>query len=458
MKNYRKHIILISIDTLRADCINKSPRAKNYLNDYNVKNRLKTDCLDEILGSSLYFNNCFSSAPYTSASHAAYFTGLWPLHNGIYEFYNRKLIKPTIFQYAKEQGYKTIFQTDFPIILGKSLGFTNSIDNYFVEDENKAFETLIKNKTNKTMSFFHFGGVHYPYGFHTLKFGGKDYINKIKSLEEKYHVFNSEKHKLDDVLNETFRNKKDTELLLRYKYIIFEKLYKHKKYDDIFDLYLEGINYFLEHRFNKFISKIKNFIDKNDAVLFIFSDHGEEWNSFSEGHHNTLSDNVLRVPLMVYGNGIKAGIENKLIRTIDLAPTVINMFPNPVDVKTDGQELNIFNSKKNSITKYAISQVYTSMVSKKQLSEYQNLSIKGKENIKPLKTFLSGEVIRNKKDMYLAYYDKNNTIKCKKSIGKVKRLKNKLNNYNLSKIKEEKKISEVELKVRNELRNLGYNI
>jgi len=459
MRKYIQHIVLVSIDTLRADCINASPRVKEYINKYKVKIPLKTDSLDRILKSGLYFNNCFSSAPYTSASHAAYFTGMWPLKNGVYEFFNRKLIQPTIFQYAKEQGYKTIFQTDFPVILGQALGFTSGVDNYFIEDEDKAFQTLVKNSHTNTLSFFHFGGVHYPYGFHTLKFSGKDYINKVLSLEEKYNVSFKERQKLEDILTETFRNKKDTELLLRYKYIIFEKLYKQGLYDDLFNLYVEGINYFLEHRFKKFISCVKNFIDQNNAILFIFSDHGEEWDVYSEGHHNTLSDNVLRVPLIVYGMLVKRGIEENLIRTIDLAPTVPGLLPHPVKNNMDGFKLNIFDSEW-SVNKanYAISQVYTSLATKKQIADYQNMSVKKNKTAKPLNTYLSGEAIRTENKKYVVYYQKDGSTIRKEMAGNVNKLKKILNNYNKLRVSKKNKLSNIELKIKNELRNLGYQV
>ena len=461
MKKYIQHIILVSIDTLRADCINASPRAKEYLNKYKTKISLKTDSLDKILKSGLYFNNCFSAAPYTSASHAAYFTGMWPLKNGIYEFFNRRLIQSTIFQYAKEQSYTTIFQTDFPVILGQALGFTSGVDHYFIENEDKAFQTLVKNSQANTLSFFHFGGVHYPYGFHTLRFGGKDYINKVDSLEKKYHVAGKEKQKLDDILTETFRNKKDTELLLRYKYIIFEKLYKQGLYNDLFDLYLEGINYFLEHRFKKFIFSVKNFVDQRNAVLFIFSDHGEEWDSYSEGHHNTLSDNVLRAPLIVYGRGFKPGIEEHLIRTIDLAPTIINLLPHPVKTNMDGFNLNILKSNSTmSVDKanYAISQVYTSIATKKQIADYQNMSVKKNKAVKPLKTYLSGEAILTEDKKYVVYYQKNGSIIRREMLGNVNKLKKILVNYNKLRIEKKNKLSHIELKIKNELRNLGYQV
>lgn len=466
MKNFTQHIILVSIDTLRADCINASPRAEGYLDKYKTKIRLKTDVLDKILKSGLYFNNCFSAAPYTAASHGAYFTGMWPLRNNVYEFFNRKLNKPTIFKYAKDKGYTTIFQTDFPVILGPYLGFTNSVDHYFIEDENKAFKTLIKNNKKNTLSFFHFGGVHYPYGFHILKFSGEDYVNKVKSLEKKYNISSKDRYKLIDILDETFRNRKDTEFLLRYKYII-EKLYKGKLYNDLFELYLEGINYFFQHRFEKFILNVKNFVDKNNAMLFIFSDHGEEWDAYSEGHHNSISDNVLRVPLIVYGKQIKPRVEESLVRTIDLAPTIINLFPKHVDkIDMDGLELDIFNSRRSLPTgKYAISQVWTSIATKKQISNYQNRIIKNNKSTKPLNTYLSSEVIRTKNKKLVNCYKKNGSISREASVvGKgttsnnIFDLKRILTEYNLSRNTKKNKISNIEMKIKNELNNLGYNV
>lgn len=458
MRNFTQHVVLVSIDTLRADCINASPRAKGYLNQYKTKISLKTESLDEIIKSGLYFNNCFSAAPYTSASHAAYFTGMWPLHNGVYEFFNRKLSKPTIFEYAKAKGYTTIFQTDFPVILGNSLGFTKDIDHYFIEDENKAFKKLIENSKSNTLSFFHFGGVHYPYGFHTLKFGGKNYVNKVTSLEKKYNISSKDRYKLQDILDETFRNKIDTEFLLRYKYII-EKLYKQGMYNDLLELYLEGINYFLEHRFKKFISDVKNFVDKNNAILFIFSDHGEEWDVHSEGHHNTLSENVLRVPLIVYGKQVYPRIEKNLVRTIDLAPTIIDLLPRSIKTNMDGFKLNIFDSNRSvNKAKYAISQVYTSIATKKQIANYQNISIKKNKPVKPLNTYLSGEAIRTKDRRYVVYYQKNGSLIREETLGNVTKLKKILVNYNASRITKKNKLSNIELKIKNELKNLGYRV
>lgn len=470
MKKSIDHIILVSIDTLRADCIGASPRAGDFSKKYDINFKLETGPLDKILQSGLYFNNCISAAPYTSASHASYFTGCWPLNHNVYEFFNRKLSKKTIFEYAKQSGYTTIFQTDFPVILGSYLGLTKGVDHYFIEDEITAWNTLKKNMDKKTLSFFHFGGVHYPYGFHTLKFGGNDYIRKVKQLEEKYHINFKQENQLEDVLDETFRNRLDRELLLRYKLIV-EKLYNERLYDDLFLLYLEGINYFVKHRFEKFITNIKKFVDDNNALLCIFSDHGEEWDQESYGHHNSLLDPVLRVPLLFYGKGVKKGVINHLVRTIDVAPTIHSFIQSSFKkTSMNGTPLHIFRkSGKETSNKYAIAQIWPAMVDKRQLFNYQEQAIKKNKLSKPLKTFLSLEMICSKKHKLVISYAENTRMLTKKFVChhqksdiSIEREHNKLmsilKKYNKYKKININKLKSIGLNIKEELNSLGYNV
>jgi len=181
-----QHIILVSLDTLRADCI-KEISSDDFLKRFSPRN-YSTQSLDWLIRNGTFFARTISAAPYTTASHAAYFTGCWPKNNRVYEFYNRKLAKPTIFEMSKKNERTTIFQTDFPIILGQNIGFTKGVDHYYVENESQAFNTLLSHKKRKTLSFFHFGGIHYPYGFHKTKFAKNDYMYKVKTLEKKFSL------------------------------------------------------------------------------------------------------------------------------------------------------------------------------------------------------------------------------------------------------------------------------
>jgi len=473
MRQPPRHIVLVSIDTLRADCIKASPRAENYLVHYDLHTKLETSALDDLLRSSVYFNNCYSAAPYTSAAHAAYFTGKWPLRNGVYEFFNKRLTAPTIFEIAKSFGYTTIFQTDFPVILGSALGFSKGVDHYYIEDETAALELLKSKVKEPTLSFFHFGGVHYPYGFHSLKFGGAAYINKVKLLEEQYLSPGDRAGQPEDILDETFRNKADMELLLRYKYVI-QKLYAAGKYNELFELYLEGINFFLRSRFEPFISQLRKFVDDHNAILFVFADHGENWDARSEGHHNSLSDGVLRVPLMAYGSDISPRIDNHLVRTIDLAPTLISFLAKDIEkFDFDGIPLNLNRAPTGSnALAYAISQVWTSKASKLQIVNYQKALVEKSSSPPPLDTYLSGEVCRTIEQKLALYYLEDGTLDFVETASdsfipslaridaddKLIVLRQLLNNYNHLKNTNISAPIAIEDRVRNELRNLGYRI
>lgn len=334
-------VILISLDTFRSDCINYNP-TKMYPQEYKLKNKIKKSFLEEICSQGFFFNNVISAAPYTSASHAAYFSGLWPKNNRLFDQFNSKMKARSIFEMAKKAGYETSLKTDFPFIIGKYLNMIKGVDNYFIEDDNKALDLL--KKKNKSFTMFHFGQIHYPYGFHSLKYGGKDYIRKVEEIEKKYNI-KSEKVDLDDMAVETFRTKRDLSFLYRYKKII-SSLYKKRMDNELFDLYIEGINYFHKSKFDNFLKKLLKIVEKKNYLLVIFSDHGEAWNDRTYGHHNSLDEGVIRVPMIFYAKDINPAIYQNRIRTVDLAPT-LNELLFGEKIKFDGMSLKeiIFNNK-----------------------------------------------------------------------------------------------------------------
>jgi len=450
LPNQFQHVILISLDSLRFDCIQGESKY-----------------IDKILDNGTFFNRCITAAPYTTAAHAAYFTGCWPRNNNVYEFFNRSITKSTLFELAKKSGYKTIFQTDFPIILGDSIGFTKGVDNYFIEDEESALKCLLKNHNQKTVSFFHFGGIHYPYGFHKLKFGGKDYENKVKHLERVLHI--KQDDLVNDMLDESYRNKKDAQFLFRYKRIL-EKLDKEKKYIQIDILYREGIKYFMKNRFDKFIKKLLEFIERENAVLFLFADHGESWDSTSKGHANSISHSVLHVPLVVYGKTIEKKNVNSLVRTIDVLPTIFDL-TGIAKSKVDGKSLlhPILDDGR-----HALGQVWrTGNKHKVKLHQQKILSKQGM--IKPLKTHLEKEAVylgnyalvneyqneKINKQTTFSFTNTNNIIEAqipKKVTSIMLRLLEQYNNKDRKKTGNTKKLTKVEKQIVADLNLMGYNV
>jgi choline-sulfatase len=312
------HIVLVSIDTLRSDCIQANP-LKLWPHKYPGLRAPATTVLDDLVARGAFFANCVSAAPYTSASHATLFSGKWPLKHGVFEFFNRKLTGGTIFTRGRNDGYATIMKSDFPLILGPTLGFDRGIDRFIVEDDEAYLEAIAASP--RSISLAHFGGVHVPYGFHNLHYGGDAYRRKLKELEAE--VGEPEGLPSDQLL-ETHRDAEDTRYLLRYKRVV-QELWQAGRAPDIFGLYLDGIEHFLKTRFEPFLDKLTKRLEGTRWLMVVFGDHGEEYDADSFGHFNSVAEGVLRVPLLFLGSDVRPGIHRQRMRTVDVLPTILEL-------------------------------------------------------------------------------------------------------------------------------------
>lgn len=464
--HHYKHVILISLDSLRGDCVTAGYH--DFPDSILGQGKFKTDRLDFLAERGTYFTNCLSAAPYTSASHAAYFTGCWPRHNGVYEFFNRKISCPTLFERAQRKKIRTIFQTDFPIILGDSLGFIRGVDKYYIESEQAAFAELLKKQNENTLSFFHFGGIHYPYGFHKLKFAPVDFPKKVDQLEKKFNIAVAGCQ--SDMLDESFRNSRDKSLLLRYKNIV-DTLWGRKEYDELHRLYLEGIDYFLQHRFNPFIKMMIDFVDATDSLLILFADHGEQWAADSRGHSNAINDSVLRVPLIFYDGGqTKNSVVSKLVRTIDVAPTICH-YSEISGGNFDGLPIDLSDPTGSIGSREAFAQVWR-VGDRQKIYQHQQLILQGKKMIRPLATRLEKEAVYGDKFVLSRVYDGSgrlsketfsaNTgrqlIEARKNHGALKQLRSKIIKYNQAKYRRAKRLDIIGQSIANDLQALGYRV
>lgn len=320
------HVVLISLDTLRSDCISANP-VKLWPGKHQLTTQPATPLLDRLVSAGSFFPNTISAAPYTSASHATYFTGKWPLRHGVYEFFNRRLQSSTIFTQARRAGYRTVFKVDFPVILGPFLGFDAGIDDYIVEDDAAALNAI--GGRQPTFSFMHFGGLHIPYGFHNLRYGGEAYAEKVEALEREVGAAPQE---LTDQLVETYHSEADLKLLYRYKSAI-QHHYLAGNFSRLLELYVEGVNFFFANRFDSFLEALLDKLDGTRFLLLIFSDHGEEYDEHSYGHFNTLAEPVIRVPMLFYGHGVEPGWHATRFRSVDVAPTIVDLLGLPANAK-----------------------------------------------------------------------------------------------------------------------------
>jgi hypothetical protein len=312
------HVVLISVDTLRSDGITRNP-LRLWPHKYPNLKPPDTTVLDDLTRQGAFFANCVSAAPYTSSAHATILTGKWPVRHGVYEFFNRKLGTGTLFNRAQRAGYGTVVKSDFPLILGPTLGFDRGVDRFIVEDDEAYLESITA--LPRSVSLVHFGGVHVPYGFHNLRYGGEAYRSKLAELEADL----GEPQELPkDQLFETYRDEEDLLHLMRYKRVI-QELWQRGRPDEIFGLYLEGIEHFLRSRFAPFLERLLAALAGKRWLIVLFGDHGEEYDEDSFGHFNSVAEGVLRVPLLFLGEDVTPAIHTERVRTADIFPTLAEL-------------------------------------------------------------------------------------------------------------------------------------
>jgi hypothetical protein len=319
------HVVFVSIDTMRSDVIAANPY-QLWPGKYPGCRPPATTVLDDLVGRGAFFPNTITAAPYTAAAHGSLFTGQFPLRHGLHEFYNGRLRSPTVFTYGRRAGRRTALNVEFPIILGPQLGYTQDIDTYLVEQAEEFIDAVVA--ADSTVACAHFGGVHLPYGFHNLRFGGDAYRAKVAELEE---LLPDDLPPLADQLVESYRDEEDTDLLLRYKRAV-NHLYATGQYDTLFQLYLDGVEHFLTTRLEPFLAQLTDRVAASGKrmLLVVFADHGHEFDADSYGHFNSMSEGVLRVPLIVVGPDVTPGLHPGRIRTVDVAPTVMELAGIPV--------------------------------------------------------------------------------------------------------------------------------
>jgi len=474
-----KNIIIISIDNLRSDCIKINPN-KKLLEKYKLTVELKTPIMDWFINNGVFFNQCITVAPYTTVAHASILTGQWPIKHRIIGNNRNKLASPTIFKILKKRGFMTLFQTDFPYILGPNFGFTNGIDKFTTKEE-ESLEWLKKNSNRPLACFFHFANVHEPYGFFNLFWGGDDYKKKVTNLLNKYNIKpdNMTRESIDYSIRDF--NFEEKLLMQNYRKII-NRMHGLGLYNQIMDLYIEGINYFEKKRFNSFLKKIKEISLLNDSLIVILGDHGEIWDKYNKGHGNakisyinSLADDVIKVPLIFFGPNLpKNLIIDSQVRTIDIVPTILSILGYKREkANLDGYDLSLFKNLPQELTAY--SQYWHAAI--KSIPIFLNKDKSGKEILSKsdFYSYLALASIRKKKWKLIQSYSKDKKILKTKLFNiddyKIelfnknnikKALNEKLTKYNdmvYKYIGEGEIISDIEHnEIADQLKSLGYNI
>jgi arylsulfatase A-like enzyme len=295
------NIVLLSIDTLRAD------RLGLYGN-----NRSVSPVLDHLSRQGHTFCSVTAQSPLTAPSHMTLFTSRYPEVHQVRNIGDGEAVTlssgiPTLAEQLKMNGYGTVAFTEGGNI-NSALGFGKGFDMY-EETGAEKFTGFIKLEPREPwFAFLHTYFVHDPYIVPDPydKMFDPDYTGGIKGRLESYantSNFFSLRAEFWDTVD--FSDPRDRKHLVN----LYDSSIR------IIDISLRSL-----------INQLKELGLKDNTILIVTSDHGEEFFEHSRILHERLYVETLHVPLIMidFRNSDAGQLIEMPIQLIDLAPTILD--------------------------------------------------------------------------------------------------------------------------------------
>jgi len=362
-------VILISIDTLRAD----------HLDSYGY-DRNTSPHLSRLVDESVYYTHAYANGCWTMPSHMSLLTGTLPSRHGVNKdvalFSKRKfpqlhdsLQMVSEILKSSQRNIKTIKYAKLSNELGFGRGFDiNKGADPFANNEHfsRLIDILEKSKDENFFMFLHTWMVHAPYT-HSHYLDGKlndeqrNFINNYKKLSKKERK---------EILG---RDKKakggDFPYFLR-KNRLFDAQGCRALYDG-------GIRYVDEY-VGKLLAKTKEMGIFNHLMIIVVSDHGEHFEEhfehmFYDYHGHDYYEEFIKVPLVIkFPFGKSKGKRLKApVSLIDVVPTILDYYSIKAPDYIQGDSLLKPYTKRKQ--KYIISEAVTDPGIEKKMIRVGNM-------------------------------------------------------------------------------------
>lgn len=312
-----RNVILISLDTLRAD----------HLRCYGY-GRATSPNMDKLAEESVLFKNTFATAPWTLPSHVSLLTGLDNINHQVYTGANKMDPGiPTLADYLRGAGYLTAGFTGGGFVSGL-YGLSKGFDSYRVVGKiavgtpaaalaRTALPWIQENRDKGFFLFLHTYQIHQPYQ-PPAPFN-KMFLDADAGFD---HVDLSQLR-----LNHENRFMPETDAMRR----------------NLIGLYDAEIRFTDEVLIGAVVAELKKLGLYDRTMIIITADHGEEFYEHKGwAHAHALYDETIKVPLLVkfLGSRNRGMKVERYARLTDIMPTILEeMGFDPARVDIDGRSL-----------------------------------------------------------------------------------------------------------------------
>lgn len=292
------NIVLITIDTLRRDCLGI------HGNDRNISPNI-----DRLGRRGVIFRKAVSQAPWTLPAMGSIFTSLYPSQHGA-NVVERGLGKQltTVPEILRNAGYSTIGLTSH-ILIGRKYGFDQGFDHFDqsrslwkadVTSElltERALRYLGSGSDEPVFLWVHYLDPHHAYIGHPQF----ELARQRGRYSENYSIRQLEK-RVDEIRPDEIRH--------------------------VVDLYEEEVA-FTDAAIGRLIEHVEDLPWTRPTVFLLTADHGEHMMERGRfGHGDDLYRQLLDVPLLVGGDideELRGHVVDSPVETRQIAPTVLDL-------------------------------------------------------------------------------------------------------------------------------------
>ena len=299
----KRNVVLISLDTLRADHLGCHGYYRN-----------TSPAVDAFARKGVLFQNCFSQAPHTIASHMTLMTSLYPTAHGLSGMENDKRKANstlTLARFLQDRGYATAAFTGGGRV-SASYGFGDGFDVYREtdvlpmdipgqfnnEEADRMFAWVNEHKGGPFFLFFHTYVIHDPY-----------------EPKEPYSSL------FDPGYSGPVRQPRELFPSLGRGTVQWSDEIAH-----MVALYDGGIRQ-ADDFLGVFFAYLREAGVWDSSIIVLMSDHGEEFLEHGGFLHVLLHGEIIKVPLIIVAPGLILPGEkvDAQVRLIDVFPTIIDL-------------------------------------------------------------------------------------------------------------------------------------
>jgi arylsulfatase A-like enzyme len=306
-------IILISIDTLRAD----------RLGAYGYELETSPN-FDQLAQRGVLFERAIAQYPSTLTSHMTLFTGFYPQEH-------RVLPPSTVLAESIEtiperflaHGFRTAGHTEGGFVAG-GFGFNRGFEQF--TDTAYSSDTDIERTFDRGLEFLRELGPEERFFLFLHSYSVHDPYDPPQAFREKF--WQGEPPETFESSGENLRLVNRGELELSDEGLAyFEAMY------DASVSYVDDV-------LGRFVAEIEALGLLSETVLVLTSDHGEEFMEHGRMAHTQVYPESIEVPLLIVRPGVASGRSiPTLVELVDLAPTLYELAGIPLPASISGESL-----------------------------------------------------------------------------------------------------------------------